>query len=463
MKTITCVVALLGLVASVHAQIPDFTPQTPLLGALMHDDDGAARTLLESGADPNQGRFAGLPPLFLALARQNLSIVRLMVARGVDLSVRDRSGSTALMWAASSETGDSMLVEELLTLGADPDATNNIGETALDWALRRGHTTAVDVLRRAGASNARRVKASLEKSIALLQRSGQQFATVSGCHSCHHQSLPQMAFAIARTRGIAVDDSTTRARLDAVVTTLKTVADEAVRNRDRIPDPPIGVSYALVGLAAEHYPANDVTEAMTRVIAAWQDDDGGFHTLPTIRPPLEASAVTATALSVRALKLYGTSPEQRIARARDWLRTVTPRTTEERAMQVLGLVWSEAASKDVRSAAEALISLQRAEGGWAQLPALESDAYATGQALVALNAAGFTVTSAPYQRGVDFLLRTQFPDGSWLVRSRTFPVQPPKDTGFPHAKHQWISAAGTSWAAMALGLVLPETPPTATN
>ena len=71
---------------------------------------------------------------------------------------------------------------------------------------------------------------------------------------------------------------------------------------------------------------------------------------------------------------------------------------------------------------------------------------------MALQAAEHPVSSAEYQRGVAFLLRTQFPDGSWLVRTRTFPVQPPKDTGFPHGKHQWISAAGTSWAAMAMAL-----------
>ena len=40
---------------------------------------------------------------------------------------------------------------------------------------------------------------------------------------------------------------------------------------------------------------------------------------------------------------------------------------------------------------------------------------------------------------------------SW-VRSRAFPTQPYKESGFPHGKDQWISAAGTSWAAMALSL-----------
>jgi hypothetical protein len=41
------------------------------------------------------------------------------------------------------------------------------------------------------------------------------------------------------------------------------------------------------------------------------------------------------------------------------------------------------------------------------------------------------------------------------VRSRTFPLQPLKESGFPHGKHQWISAAGTSWATMAIALALP--------
>jgi hypothetical protein len=32
-----------------------------------------------------------------------------------------------------------------------------------------------------------------------------------------------------------------------------------------------------------------------------------------------------------------------------------------------------------------------------------------------------------------------------------------KESGFPHGKNQWISAAGTSWATMAIALALPQT------
>jgi Ankyrin repeats (3 copies) len=442
------------LSATLHAQIPDFTPKTPLIGALLHNDVAEAKRLLQHDADPNEGRFVGLPPVLLAILRQDLDLLRLMVAKGADLNVRDRSGSTALMWAALNETGDARVVEELLRLGADPLAANQAGETALVWALRRGETSAVAALRKAGASETAVMKASAEKAIALLQESGSQFSRVSGCASCHHQSLPLMALGAARAHGLQVDEPAAGQQVDATIAGLRGVYEQALTNRDRIPDPPISASYALLGLAAEHYPADEITDALTRVIAAWQSEDGAFHPLPPMRPPLESNSVAATALSLRALQLYGTTQEERIARASGWLRSARPRTTEERAMQLLGLAWAKAPADDIHRSTKALLAEQRQDGGWAQLPALETDAYATGQALVALHTAGHSVSSSEYQRGVAFLLRTQFPDGSWLVRTRTFPVQPPRDSGFPHGKHQWISAAGTSWATMALSLAL---------
>jgi hypothetical protein len=145
-----------------------------------------------------------------------------------------------------------------------------------------------------------------------------------------------------------------------------------------------------------------------------------------------------------------------VERAAAWLRTAEAKTNEERAMQLLGLGWAHADGADIQRYARELISEQRPDGGWAQLPGLETDAYATGQALVALSWGARLPASDPaYQRGVAYLLRTQFADGSWLVRSRSFPLQPYKESGFPHGKDQWISAAGTSWAAIALSLALP--------
>jgi hypothetical protein len=89
--------------------------------------------------------------------------------------------------------------------------------------------------------------------------------------------------------------------------------------------------------------------------------------------------------------------------------------------------------------------LQRADGGWGQTKALASDAYATGQAVVALKAAGLSNA-----RGAEFLMKSQLADGSWHVQSRTQPLQPYFDSEFPHGADQFISAAASNWAAMAL-------------
>jgi N-acyl-D-amino-acid deacylase len=82
---------------------------------------------------------------------------------------------------------------------------------------------------------------------------------------------------------------------------------------------------------------------------------------------------------------------------------------------------------------------------------MKSDAYATGQTLVALRDAGvLTVSSPAYQRGVKFLLDTQASDGSWYVKTRALPIQPYFESEFPYGGDQWISAAATNWATMAL-------------
>jgi hypothetical protein len=228
-----------------------------------------------------------------------------------------------------------------------------------------------------------------------------------------------------------------------------------MQGKENIPDPAIVVSYSLIGLAAAGYKPDETTQAMAHLVSTQQMPDGSFRCFAA-RPPMESSAITAAALSLRALQLYGENPEPRVAKAREWLRTAAAHTTEEKTMKLLGLTWAKAEAEDIRAAAQILLAEQRQDGGWGQLPALESDAYATGQALFALHeAARITPSGEVYERGAAFLLRTQRPDGSWLVRSRSFPFQPYRESGFPHGKDQWISAAGTSWAALALTASLP--------
>jgi squalene cyclase len=86
---------------------------------------------------------------------------------------------------------------------------------------------------------------------------------------------------------------------------------------------------------------------------------------------------------------------------------------------------------------------------------MPSDAYATGTALVALHeAGGLRPGDAAYRRGVAFLLRTQRPDGSWFVQSRSRPFQPYYESGFPYEKDQFISAAASGWATTAIAFAV---------
>src|SRR5262249_54985684 len=129
----------------------------------------------------------------------------------------------------------------------------------------------------------------------------------------------------------------------------------------------------------------------------------------------------------------------------------------DRAFRLLGMGWAGADPVVMKAAAESLLREQQPDGGWAQLPTLPSDAYATGLILLALHEGGnFPVDHTAYRRGVEFLLRTQLADGSWYVASRGFPFIGYTHSGFPHGKSQFISAAATCWATMALAKTVPS-------
>jgi prenyltransferase beta subunit len=98
-----------------------------------------------------------------------------------------------------------------------------------------------------------------------------------------------------------------------------------------------------------------------------------------------------------------------------------------------------------------LLAMQHADGGWPQTANLDSDAFGTAAALVSLRMSGALKSSDPaYRKGVDFLLSTQFPDGSWYVRSRAVKLQPYFEASFPFGHDQWISVSATAYAVMAL-------------
>jgi hypothetical protein len=210
-------------------------------------------------------------------------------------------------------------------------------------------------------------------------------------------------------------------------------------------------------------PANRGTDAFVHYLAAKQRPEGYWQGIGASRAPIQDGNLSRTAMAIRTLAIYGmpgrkTEWTERIGRAADWLAKQTPQSTEDRIMQLLGLKWAGVQASLREKRTRELLSIQGADGGWAQTPYLASDAYATGQVLYTLREMGLPSSDPAFRRGVDFLVRTQMDDGSWYVKSRAMKIQPYFQSGFPYEHDQWISATGTAWAVMALTFAEPETP-----
>jgi hypothetical protein len=380
--------------------------------------------------------------------------MRVLLDRGVAPT------SNMLRMAAASETAPVDGVNALLDRGIRD-------EQALDLALRHGDTPVVGALRKAGATETpaaapvlkrppapRSARDAVAISLPLLQHADTTFLKSAGCVSCHNNSLFQMTAVAARRAGFRVDESAVREQMTRTRAYLESWRERELQDIP-IPGRIDTTSYILAGLAAESYPPDPAIDALARYVKRRQLADGSWR-VASHRPPIESSDIAVSALSVRALQAYAPVPlraeyARAVRRAGAWLAQATATSNEDYAYRVLGLTWAGASRAAIGRAADALVAQQRADGGWGQIPTLPSDAYATGQAMTALAEAGMVRPSDPvYQRGVRFLLETQLEDGSWFVRSRAVPVQPYFDSGFPHGKDQFISAAATNWATMAL-------------
>lgn len=150
------------LATGAAADTIDNRGQTPLMWAAAGGRDDAIALLLRAGADPNRVSRGGFTPLFFAIKSGSVSAVQallsagakadyrgpertsaaqlamyqhnyraaaLFVARGADLTERDRTGEQLLHAAAAA--GDALLVAALLPKGADPNALT--GPSTIKW------------------------------------------------------------------------------------------------------------------------------------------------------------------------------------------------------------------------------------------------------------------------------------------------------------------------------------------
>jgi ankyrin repeat protein len=148
-STLLLSIAILNFLPSARAR-----RQTHFARAAADGNVRSLRLLQMAGARVNsQGSCCA--PLLLAAGEGRLDAVRYLLDQGADVNARDERGQSALTEAAFN--GNPTVMKELILRGADLNALSDEG-TALDIAINTNHQDAVTLLKHYGARSAREVR-----------------------------------------------------------------------------------------------------------------------------------------------------------------------------------------------------------------------------------------------------------------------------------------------------------------
>ena len=149
---------------------------TPLHIAVSNKNDALVKALISSGADLTIKDESGWTPLHRAVSDENYALVKALISSGADLTIKDENNKTAYAIAEDNEDQDTMdllyrerdrreklhsaiwkvapclkEIERLIALGVCVDAKDRTGNTPLHWASGNGHADVVKLLINAGA------------------------------------------------------------------------------------------------------------------------------------------------------------------------------------------------------------------------------------------------------------------------------------------------------------------------
>jgi N-acyl-D-amino-acid deacylase len=303
------------------------------------------------------------------------------------------------------------------------------------------------------------IRDAVDRSLPLLEIASAGSADNRTCFTCHSQALPVFAFVEADRRGLPIDAENLGRQIEHTHSHLQRGRQSYDEGRGQGG----GVDtagYALWTLEVGGRFSDDVSTSVTQWLLKKQDPDG-FWKRSSNRPPSEASNFTSTYLALRALAVFGTDDQSSaIAKGTDsavrWAVAADANDTEDQVFRLLTFTYGDVPADVSSAAVTQLKTSQRDDGGWAQKPDMESDAYATATVLYALRQFGaMDESESALMRAIRYLLDTQLDDGSWRVKSRSDPFQPYFETGFPHKTDQFISTTASAWATIALLDLLP--------
>jgi len=135
----------------------DARGRTALMTAVLHHRDALAQGLLDAGADPALLDARGRTALMLMAKqggeyeeapdedeRQAIENILICLHQASSAQFADADGSTALILAVRGLAPSWMV--EFFAKRIDPDARDRNGRSAFDWALKKGHKKALNIL-----------------------------------------------------------------------------------------------------------------------------------------------------------------------------------------------------------------------------------------------------------------------------------------------------------------------------
>jgi hypothetical protein len=307
-------------------------------------------------------------------------------------------------------------------------------------------------------------RAAVRKGLEFLDADTFKWREQRTCAACHHGPMFVWAANVASTHGYKVSQTNV-----AEITRWLTADYESRVFPRATAAESSSTKFSLAAVFAAHGIQAATTQdavgqagerrALGHLVAS-QNDDGSW-TSPAGRPPFFGSDATVTRLSRLAIltadQAGRANDEARRAavRAEKWLAT----QNEKANHQSLGLdLWAatmqNATHRDNAHIAKLVTALrgqQRADGGWSQGAELESDAFATGQALFGLANSDVPAKYEQVQRAVEFLVRTQQADATWKMKSQIDPT-----TGRAARNLNPITYAGTAWAVIGIANFVDE-------
>lgn len=116
-----------------------------LKAAVEAKDVERVRTLLESGADPNEMGAFDWPLLIRAIYLGQTEIAKLLISRGANVNVKLTNPDNSTPLHSAAEQANMEIAKLLLAKGAEVDAKTKAGNTPLMWAAKSKDERAVAV------------------------------------------------------------------------------------------------------------------------------------------------------------------------------------------------------------------------------------------------------------------------------------------------------------------------------